>query len=857
MAKVRINKLPEGYTIEKGKLVKSMQSGGMNTGDQNGYSLFTTRNGNPNVNDQKEYPVNNSLKRVPREIANIEAEGGETALADLNNDGTFGLYDINGPRHSNGGVPLNLPEQAFIYSDTNKLKLKPRELKEFGINSKKRKTPADVSKKFDLNKYYAAIRDEDADEISVKSAELMLDKNKRQLSKLAFVQESKKNFEDGVPTTAYPYLVSQGIDPIEFTQQVEEISKQKATQKAFDALPEEQKKMIMLQEMMQQAQAAQQAPQARYGYELPKAQVGPGRDRGSSVLIPYDEFPEQAPVRTSVATQTPIQPFDLSLLDALDLMSSGQNPYDRSTNVQQTPASELSMFDAMNAMSTDQNPFYRTQTNTSENTNVPTANNSRVNFANTQPNTNNRQQTSNSTSNATVNNSRTQPAVDSQGRILYEKANTAQGNVTPTGRSNRFSKGSVTLDQFNENWSPVIPGIENMSNAEAQRASYRWAVENQPEILTEMWNTYGLTNEGKKYKDLLEKYKDGIISGNLSKEELIDLERAYVDDKFGARNFLRKIEEEVQQPTQEPTQEPTQQTETKTNDEVDSDINIPDVTPARNPDAKFWTQDLVNLGAIAARDRDLLLPWEPAVTMPQTDYVLEDPTRAIASVNEQLNTGAQALGAFAGPQATSARMANMQGTAASQIANELGRVNQRNVNTTNRGLARESQLNMAADVERRNRLTRQYDNTQKALQAYMDEKNFDREQFAQFYNNALTNRANTYNLNSIQDYYQTDPTTGGMIGQFSGKAFQKADPQDAESRIRQMGEIVEKLNKANVPVTDKLIEYFMGIPSSNTSEETNIQRAYRNQPRGPFGKYGKEVSKSEKLLPFFVGQTMF
>ena len=55
---------------------------------------------------------------VPREEANIEAEGGETVLADLEQNGTFGLYNINGPRHSSGGVPMFLPEQSFIFSDT-------------------------------------------------------------------------------------------------------------------------------------------------------------------------------------------------------------------------------------------------------------------------------------------------------------------------------------------------------------------------------------------------------------------------------------------------------------------------------------------------------------------------------------------------------------------------------------------------------------------------------------------------------------------------------------------------------------------------------------------------------------------
>ena len=46
MAKVKINKLPEGYEIRDGKVVKSMAHGGstgMRTGDQVGYGSDSSR----------------------------------------------------------------------------------------------------------------------------------------------------------------------------------------------------------------------------------------------------------------------------------------------------------------------------------------------------------------------------------------------------------------------------------------------------------------------------------------------------------------------------------------------------------------------------------------------------------------------------------------------------------------------------------------------------------------------------------------------------------------------------------------------------------------------------------------------
>jgi hypothetical protein len=42
MAKIRINKLPDGFEIKDGKVVKKMQQGGMMTGDQSNYGLVTS-----------------------------------------------------------------------------------------------------------------------------------------------------------------------------------------------------------------------------------------------------------------------------------------------------------------------------------------------------------------------------------------------------------------------------------------------------------------------------------------------------------------------------------------------------------------------------------------------------------------------------------------------------------------------------------------------------------------------------------------------------------------------------------------------------------------------------------------------
>ena len=72
---------------------------------------------------EPEFEVNHSISAVDRSEANIEAEGGEIAIV----PGMAGIpesYKINGPRHAQGGVPLNLAKDAFVISDFRDMLIK-------------------------------------------------------------------------------------------------------------------------------------------------------------------------------------------------------------------------------------------------------------------------------------------------------------------------------------------------------------------------------------------------------------------------------------------------------------------------------------------------------------------------------------------------------------------------------------------------------------------------------------------------------------------------------------------------------------------------------------------------------------
>jgi hypothetical protein len=173
------------------------------------------------VSGKGDISIGKTLQPVDTSQANVEAEKGEVAVADMNFDGIPEHFVVGGQRHYAGGTPLNLPGDSFIFSDTQKMKIKdPLILARFGASSGSY-TPADLAKKYDLNKYRAVLYDKDADKIQVDTAEKMMQNYNLKLGELALVQESKKGFPQGIPTIAFPYLEATGIDPQSFLPSVQ------------------------------------------------------------------------------------------------------------------------------------------------------------------------------------------------------------------------------------------------------------------------------------------------------------------------------------------------------------------------------------------------------------------------------------------------------------------------------------------------------------------------------------------------------------------------------------------------------------------------------------------------------------
>jgi hypothetical protein len=233
--------------------------------------------------------VRKTMGAVPREEANLEAEGGETLVGDIDGSTFPSFFHIKGPRHSAGGVPMNLPDDTFIFSDTASMKITdPKILKMFNKSPKKGGyTPAELSKAYDINKYRKILQDPESNKMEKKTAEMMIKNYVMKLGALAIAQESKKGFPQGIPVIAKPYMEANKITEAdlmpEVAKQQEEqqqmmAQQQGAPQEQMGEAPEqmlsgEPVAQTSIEEDMQMPpqmspEQMQQAPMAMYGMEM-------------------------------------------------------------------------------------------------------------------------------------------------------------------------------------------------------------------------------------------------------------------------------------------------------------------------------------------------------------------------------------------------------------------------------------------------------------------------------------------------------------------------------------------------------------------------------------------------------------
>lgn len=931
MAKVKINKLPKGFELVDGKVKKKTikRDGGMITGDQADYGLVTTPQefyGNTNFNNNDDQSVRYSLSRVPREDANIEAEGGETVLTDLNGNNQFGLYDIKGPRHSSGGVPMFLPEQSFVYSDTKSMRFNKDELAEFGLERGKKMTPAEVSKKYPLNAYYAEINSQYADDISTRSAELMLDKNMYNLSKLAFGQELKKDFEDGVPLAAYPYLQEQGIDPIEFTAQVEDQSRQQAELEFIASLPpDKQDQILRLQAMMQdiqdpnagREQVSQEPTQTSSEYTEDLANLATDENELTATLqgggsVPSNENEGVLRITESVGVDTPQQGESVSEYYTRIGMEGMIND-DRSSfifdeerggfvppvidvsddgsvdgTINENEVKENGGVSGCKGYQCNPLPVGHEKREAFEEklnagwvlTQVYDATTGKTRYTVTKPLTKNKFEEFEDVQFKNIEQTGTGDDIDiytdlekeligvyQDGQFgdnvrvregIYSRSGT-KGTQSSSG-ANSYGGDLSTPEaekDFRLRWGDAIDkvvaqGIEfdysmpkgkwngkTPVDAQAKKYYKQWsAVQNAMQEVENEFHYQNFGNSGKPRQ---------LFPG--------DDEGGSVDGQFGmkthskSRSYLR-------------TEKP-ESLEAEVLEEDNKKRDSFEMPEQEQPD--WWWQDLNNLATQNSLENPLFLPNIPRVPNTQIDYVLDDWTGRANMTNAALNTMAKNLRAFGKGKVAGS---NLFGKAVNQLAKDVGNVNTNNVKIMNSVALPQAQLNLRTGLANAKAYQDEYDGTVTALQRYTDFENWDKQKSNELYNQAITNRANTFNMNQLRDRFKANPFTGGIIEQKDSTDLRvdTDDRTDLEKRQDTFTDVYKKNKKAFPQMSEEeLIETTNSMITGDYGGSKNNKNNYEvyddaNDP-GDLG-YAPSVrsnlnrggSMKKFAYPFYTGK---
>ena len=366
----------------------------------------------------------------------------------------------------------------------------------------------------------------------------------------------------------------------------------------------------------------------------------------------------------------------------------------------------------------------------------------------------------------------------------YPGGKTQPGSYTPEGISNKFNRN---LPEYLKSWEGAIPGISKMNNSQAQSAIYDYLLENEPNVIKNMWGTYGLTEKGKQNKDLLSKYKDGRIDPKeLTEEDLKNLKSAYTDNLFGVRQMdvppAYTPSDAAPESTPEPSPEnkaaepapattasqPTTTAEPTTDQQTGSS-RTPNVTQdpytQDSPGAVPFEQDVRNyLTNLQNRNSERKrYAWADTLPFMPADPTYMDDTRTQGMLAGQARSMAETLGAFAGPQQLASRISQISGTSGEQAANIQAQLQQGNTSIANIFSERNAQLADATNRANLASMIQLYDKNVKTDESYDEAMRRYNTESANLKNALVTNAYRAKTMNKLNPMFNITPDKGRMF----------------------------------------------------------------------------------------------
>lgn len=870
MRKVKITTLP-----------KAAYGGPMNPYNQMAPSYI------PDSLSKKPIKESGTLSSVPREKANLEAEGGETAVV-LDVNGLPNFYDISGKRHSEGGVPLNLPDDSFIFSDTREMKIKDKEfLQEFGMAKKKSGyTPAEISKKFDISKYRKILSDPDETPLAKETSEVMISNYIQKLGKLAMYQEAMKGFPDGIPKVAAPYIQMNAINPEDLLplktragaemQQIDEDiqAEENPSQQQVEAMATNPmqaygghissriKDNPLLQKVYKKLGGTKAKFKPETGIYMSMEKGGPVFYDGegtqyskdtSSIDIPMlfgyggNVFQEGGPKTESVAESKKISE---SLIKDVNDPQLKIGDYFRDKDGKVRKVTKVYSENKVNPTKSGKD-FYTAKFGSLEE-DVRKADEIMKKLEAEGLATKGKNgwtvyrgaKDSLSIAEKEFITGLASYNKDESGKMLGAPGfNIAsQSAYTDKSRSKKTDDGffgfvdpEMVELRFWQAMNPNTPIEQFESLDEASKLDNR----------KKMLGFYGYTPEeikalGEKINDPSKLYtkefisdkKTGLVKKNQDRFESAGYRTQLGDDfKFGLEHvdkyqFERSPEGEIVVEKETDTQPDDIEPGT-----IDAGASPREIGP------EWWLQDAIRtLGAAGDMARvKKYMPWEPKITPYMPSPTFYDPTRELAANAEQAAIATQASTTYSPGTASSARLSQIQGTAARQAADTLGKYNNLNVGTANEFEAKKAAIfneTNAANAE----LTRSlFDKITVANQQYDNSKNQARQELRSAYIDAITNREQTYALNQLYPNYQVSPSMGGRLQFVKGEELMPAEI--TADNITQFREIKKQLPG----VDDNTILKLMGTSPEDDFASQYLKTLQGMTPSG-LGQYYQEPS---------------
>ena len=768
---------------------------------------------------KKPSEVKKTISAVPREMANLEAEGGETVIGNIDGSMMPSFFTITGPRHSSGGVPLNLPDDSFIFSDTKSMKITdPAILKMFNANPKKGGyTPADLSKKYDLNKYRKILQDPNSDKMDRKTAEMMIKNYTMKLGALALAQESKKGFPQGIPELSKPYMEANSISEEDILPEKKEEQQEQPEQEMAESpeMQQQEGEEGMPMEMPNGEQIAQPQSMEQEQMEMPQGEMMQLGGFPGPYAVPqeywfddpnkraaYDANTRKGAARIRDNNNDPDAERDYGRL-ADSYSPNGPNldlPAEMNTLNQKYPFSEgfsevpfiggknNKGWDKVRAEKPAKDKSYKQMDPNSEYMGDPYK---QVGGVLDQDYTFPYHPTEMAyggylpkAQNGKSSREMTDAELEAQ-RQKRKDIEKIKGKKCPPGYrllNGYCQKGNISSQEEKAVWQKRT-GPLDMSKNEAYKKSMCTALQSgEYKGKTAQWLADGNKIAQSAVADLQKCENKEEIAKKSSTEDY-DVKQLISDDcpckddkgvdipgKFAQKDpTTGECKPETCKPVErcecEDGTDPGMNDDGTCKDCGEEEVIEEGQMAQERKDPEWWLQDSVNtLGAFGdAMSLKKYMPWEARVDLEEPRPTFLDPTRELAAQSEQANIAAQAASSFAGPQALNARLSQTQGQAAAQAANTLSNINNQNVNIANQFEANQVGVRNQENMLNQQMANRVYDKNVVANQQFDNAKRQAAANTRQQYNAAVTNRWKTDAMNQMYPNYQVGPGSGGRV----------------------------------------------------------------------------------------------